>query len=141
VATVEQAWIEVDGREAEAVAHGAPYDLHGVLDVHEAVPAAEFHVQLTNDDGLKVFGTKTAPESLAAGERVHVRVRMANPLGPGRYYVDIGIHQAGGGMLAYRGRARDFLVHGGPEEGGLVAIDHEVELERDQPRARTEAPR
>jgi ABC-2 type transport system ATP-binding protein len=146
VATVGQAWVEVDGREVESVHHGTPFTLHALIDVHEEIERPELHVGLTTDDGTAVFGTTTrgvesASERLEAGERVHLRVRLDNPLGSGRYYVDVGVHAAGGGMLAYRGRARDFIVHGSPEDAGLVTIPHTVELDRAQPRAEAEAPR
>jgi ABC-type polysaccharide/polyol phosphate transport system ATPase subunit len=146
VATVAQAWVEVDGREAESVHHGTPFTIHALVDVHEAIERPELHVRLTTDDGAAVFGTTTsgldsAGDRLEPGERVHLRVRLDNPLGTGRYYVDVGVHAAGGGMLAYRGRARDFMVHGSPENAGLVTIPHTVELDRAQPRAEAEAPR
>jgi ABC-2 type transport system ATP-binding protein len=146
VATVAQAWVEVDGREAESVAHGTPFTIHALLDVHERIERPELHVRLTTDDGTAVFGTTTrgldsAGDRLEPGERVHLRVRLDNPLGGGRYYVDLGVHAVGGGMLAYRGRARDFMVHGSPEDAGLVTIPHTVELDRAHPRAEAEAPR
>ena len=115
--------------------------VNALVDVHERMTDAEVHVQLTNDDGMKVFGTASAPASLPAGERVHVRVKLENPLNTGRYYVDVGVHRVGGGMLAYRGRARDFLVVGGPENAGLVAIPHAFDVQPDRPRADVPAPR
>jgi len=146
VATVSQAWVDVDGREVESVQHGTPFTLHALIDVHEPIERPELHVRLTTDDGALVFGTttrglETASERLEAGERVHVRVRLNTPLGSGRYYVDVGVPAAGGGMLAYRGRARDFMIHGSPEDAGLLTIPHTVELDRAQPRAEAEAPR
>jgi len=33
------------------------------------------------------------------------------------------------------------MVHGSPEDAGLVTIPHTVELDRAQPRAEAEAPR
>ncbi len=146
VATVAQAWVEVDGREVESVQHGTPFTIHALLDVHETIERPELHVRLTTDDGAAVFGTTTrgldsAGERLEPGERVHLRVRLDNPLGTGRYYIDVGVHATGGGMLAYRGRARDFMVHGSPEDAGLVTIPHTVELDRAQPRAEVEVPR
>ena len=146
VANVAQAWVEVDGREVESVHHGTPFTIHSLVDAHERIERPELHVRLTTDDGTAVFGTTTrgldsAAERLEPGERVHLRVRLDNPLGAGRYYVDVGVHAAGGGMLAYRGRARDFIVHGSPEDAGLVTIPHTVELDRAQPRAEVEAPR
>jgi ABC-type polysaccharide/polyol phosphate transport system ATPase subunit len=144
VATVAETWIESEGRPREVVRHGLPFVIHVLIDVHEPTEHPELHVQLTNDDGVRVFGatTRGVPEAeapLVPGERIHVMVRMDNPLGAGRYYVDVGVHQAGGGMLAFQGRARDFLVHGSPEDAGLVTISHDVVLERARPQV--EAPR
>ncbi|MDX6696699.1 MAG: type transport system ATP-binding protein [Solirubrobacteraceae bacterium] len=136
VATVAGAWIEdAEGRAVDAAPHGEPLTVHVALDVHEAVERPEIHVQLTNDDGVRIFGTTTrgvdaAEPALEPGERVEVRVRMDNPLGVGRFYVDVGVHTEGGGMLAYEGRAREFIVHGAPENSGLVSIPHQVEVQR-----------
>ncbi|HVE68937.1 MAG TPA: ABC transporter ATP-binding protein [Solirubrobacteraceae bacterium] len=136
VASVAGAWIETaDGRALDAATHGEPFTIHVALDAHEAVDRPEVHVQLTNDDGVRVFGTTTqgvagTEAPLEPGERMEVRVRMENPLGEGRYYVDVGVHRAGGGMLAYEGRAREFIVHSAPENAGLVTIPHQVEVER-----------
>jgi hypothetical protein len=146
VATVAQAWIEVDGRGVDSVHHGTPFTIHALVDVREPIERPELHVRLTTDDGAAVFGTTTrgvdsAGERLEPRERVHLRVRLENPLGAGRYYVDVGVHAAGGGMLAYHGRACDFMVHGSPEDSGLVTIPHTVELDRARPRAEVEAPR
>jgi ABC-type sulfate/molybdate transport systems ATPase subunit len=146
MARVAQAWVEVDGREVDSIAHGTPLTVHALIDVREAIDRPELHVRLTTDDGAAVFATTTrgvdaAADRLEPGERVHLRVHLENPLGAGRYYVDVGVHTTGGGMLAYRGRARDFMVHGSPEDSGLVTIPHTVELDRAQPRAGVEAPR
>jgi ABC-type polysaccharide/polyol phosphate transport system ATPase subunit len=146
VAAVAEAWVDVDGREVDSVSHGTPFTVHALVDVHEPIDRPELHLRLTTDDGAAVFATTTrgvdsADERLEPGERVHLRVRLDNPLGAGRYYVDVAVHSTGGGMLAYRGRARDFMVHGSPEDAGLVTIPHTVELDRAQPRAEVEAPR
>jgi ABC-type polysaccharide/polyol phosphate transport system ATPase subunit len=145
VASVAGTWVErAGGRAATVVAHGEPLAIHAIVEVHEPVAHPEVHLQLTTDDGVRVFATTTrevagAAEPLAPGERVHMTVRMENTLGAGRYYVDVGLHEQGGGMLAFHGRALDFLVHGAPEDSGLVVIPHQVALERARPRA--EAPR
>jgi ABC-type polysaccharide/polyol phosphate transport system ATPase subunit len=136
VVSVVSTWIENQaGQAVDAAQHGEPFTIRVALDVHEAVDRPEVHVQLTNDDGVRIFGTTThgveaAEAPLEPGERVEVRVRLENPLGGGRYYVDVGVHRAGGGMLAYEGRAREFIVVGAPEGSGLVAIPHRVEVER-----------
>jgi ABC-2 type transport system ATP-binding protein len=146
VATVARAWVEAEGLEVDSVQHGTPFTVHALIDAHEPIERPELHLRLTTDDGVAVFetttrGVESAGERLEPGERVHLRVGLDNPLGSGRYYVDVGVHAAGGGMLAYRGRALDFMVHGSPEDSGLVTIPHTVELERAQPRAEVEVPR
>jgi hypothetical protein len=146
VAAVPQAWVEVEGQEVESVAHGTPFTVHALVDALEPIERPELHLRLTTDDGVAVFAASTqgldsAQERLEPGERVHLRVRLDNPLGAGRYYVDVGVHAAGGGMLAYHGRVRDFMVHGSPEDAGLVTIPHTVEVERAHARVEVEAPR
>jgi ABC-type polysaccharide/polyol phosphate transport system ATPase subunit len=144
VASVAGTWIEGEGRTVEVVSHGLPFIVHALIDVHERVEHPDFQVQLTTDDGVRVFAATTrglpeVEEALVPGERVHLSVRMDNPLGAGRYYVDVGVHQQGGGMVAFQGRAQDFIVQGSPEDAGLVAIPHDVVVERARPRV--EAPR
>jgi ABC-2 type transport system ATP-binding protein len=146
VASVEQTWVEVEGREADSVEHGTPFTVNVLLEAHEPIERPEVHLQLTTDDGVAVLGTTTKGlddlgDRLDPGERVHLKVRVENILGAGRYYVDVGVHASGAGMLAYRGRARDFMVHGSPEDSGLVAIPHTVEVELAQPRVEMEVPR
>jgi ABC-type sulfate/molybdate transport systems ATPase subunit len=146
VATVESAWVEVDGRSVDSVAHGTPFTIHAIVEAREPVERPELHLRMTTDDGSAVFGTTTAGaedvgERLEPGQRVHLKVTLENILGSGRYYVDVGVHSAGGGMVAYRGRAKDFMVHGSPEDSGLVAIPHRVELEREGTPAQLEVPR
>ncbi len=142
VATVAQSWIEVDGRPAESIEHGTPFTVHVILDVHEPIEEAEIQLRLTTDDAVAVFGTTTRDVGrLEAGERVHLRVALDNPLGAGRYYVDAALHTAGGGMLSFHGRVRDFMIHGSPETSGVVTIPHTLELERALPRAEMESPR
>jgi hypothetical protein len=92
--------------------------------------------------GTTTKGLDELGERLEPGERVHLKVRVENILGAGRYYVDVGVHASGAGMLAYRGRAHDFMVHGSPEDSGLVAIPHTVEVERAaRPGVEIEVPR
>jgi ABC-type polysaccharide/polyol phosphate transport system ATPase subunit len=146
VASVRDAWIEVDGRAVDTVAHGTPFTVHALFEAHEAIERPELRLGLTTDDATVVFVASTRDmdvthERLEPGERVHMKVRLDNPLGAGRYYIDLGVHATGGGMLAFRGRTRDFMVHGSPEDGGLVAIPHTVEIDRTSAQVELEAPR
>ena len=146
VASVRDAWVEVDGRPVDSVAHGTAFTVHALFEAHEPIERPELRLGLTTDDATVVFAASTRSmegmhDRLEPGERVHMKVRLDNPLGAGRYYIDLGVHALGGGMLAFRGRAKDFMVHGSPEDGGLVAIPHSVELDRASAQVEVEAPR
>jgi ABC-2 type transport system ATP-binding protein len=138
---IAEAWVEADGQRADTLAHGAPMAVNVVLEVHERIEDPEVYLQLSDQDGVRVFGTTTrdhCPPQAAfqPGERVHVRVALDNPLRIGRFFVDVSVHSPVGGMVASRPRACDFRVYGGPDPGGLVALEHSVELERELVEAR-----
>ena len=78
-------------------------------------------------------------DPLAAGERLRVRISLDNPLRPGRWHIDCGLHDGKAEIVAFRWRAASFVVHGTRPQTGLVAIEHRFEVERDSERA--EVPR
>jgi ABC-2 type transport system ATP-binding protein len=134
-ATVEEMWIEDDaGRRVDLVPHGERFTIAARVAVHEAIGAPDIHVMLENDEAQRVFVTTTreleaAGTPLDPGEDVIVRVQALNSLGAGRYHAGCWVH-SGRRVVTYRRRVCDFAVHGPDELGGMVVLDHSVELDR-----------
>jgi len=135
VAAVEAMWIEDDeGRRVDVIPHGERFTIAAQVAVHEPIVAPDIHVMLENDDALRVFVTTTrqldaASAPLEAGEDVVMRVRAVNSLGAGRYHAGCWVH-SGSQVVTYRRRVCDFAVHGPDDLGGMVVLDHSVELDR-----------
>jgi hypothetical protein len=81
-------------------------------------------VFVTTTRELEAAGTPLDP-----GEDVIVRVQALNSLGAGRYHAGCWVHN-GRRVVTYRRRVCDFAVHGPDELGGMVVLDHSVELDR-----------
>jgi ABC-2 type transport system ATP-binding protein len=135
VAGVEEMWIEdEEGRRVDLVPHGERFTIVARVAVHEPIAEPDLHILLENDNAQRVFVTTTREldavgEPLEAGEDVIMRVHAVNSLGAGRYHAGCWVH-SGRTVVTYRRRVCDFAVHGPDELGGLVVLDHSIELDR-----------
>ena len=92
---------------------------------------------LANADGLGIFQFGAAVDGegesnrVGTGRRVKVKVRLDNPLVPGRYFMHCGVARKGGAGSAalYVHDAVDFLVFGNDNRRGIVSIDHDIEAQ------------
>lgn len=138
-------WIESeDGRRVDSVGQGDPLVIRAEIEVFEHIDDPEVGVTVHNDEGAVVFGTSTRhlgreEQPFEPGDRLSVRIALRNDFQPARYYVDCGVHEGAQRVVAFRWRAGDFLVFGNRPQGGLVALDHTFDLERQGNRAKAPA--
>jgi len=116
----------------DAVAHGTPIVVRLDVDVHRNVDDAHLTLWVDADDGRRVFGCSQELGSIPAGERLAARLRADNRLLSGRYHIGWSLeHGLGvGHFAAFQARAADVVVYAGDTVGGIVAVDHEFEVER-----------
>ena len=135
-ATIDAVWVEdASGTRVEAVGQDDPMTICAAISVHRGVADPEVGLTLHDENGVVAFGTTTGTlerreAPLAAGERLTVRLSMQNRLRSGRWFIDCGVHDGPHEVVAFRWRARDFIVHGSRPQAGLVAIEHSLEIER-----------
>jgi ABC-2 type transport system ATP-binding protein len=136
-ATIEEVFLEGPaGNRIDALGQDEPLTICATIAIHRPVADPEIGVTVHNEDGVVAFGTTSRElgrreDPLAGGELVRVRVSLDNPLRPGRWFIDCGVHDGVSEIVAFRWRAASFNVHGSRPQSGLVAVDHTFELERD----------
>jgi ABC-2 type transport system ATP-binding protein len=136
-ATIDEVFVEgPEGNRLDALGQDEPMTICATVAIHRRVVDPEIGVTVHDEDGVVAFGaTSREPgrreEPLAAGELLRVRVSLDNPLRPGRWFIDCGVHDGAAEIVAFRWRAASFIVHGSRPQPGLVAVDHSFELERD----------
>jgi len=143
-AKVSDAWVgDEDGRRLDAVSPGERLVLNVELDVRERIEAPTLVVWLETREGVRLFfasslETGPPPGAFEPGKRVHLRVRFANALRAGRYYIGASLGRAAPAddIVFYHPHAGDFTVTG-DETYGLLMLEHEVELELDRGLERT----
>jgi ABC-type polysaccharide/polyol phosphate transport system ATPase subunit len=137
-ATVEEVWVEdLAGRRVDALGQDEPMTICATIAVHRPVDDPEVGVTIHDEEGTVAFGTTSRrlgrrEDPLEAGELLRLRVGMQNRLRAGRWFIDCGLHEGPTEVVAFRWRARDFIVHGTGSQSGLVSIDHSFELERER---------
>ncbi len=150
-AWVVEVWAESEqGERVHSFGGGERIHLHAVVEAREAVEQPHIVVWIDSPDWTRVFGAGGGAAlggPLRPGERVHVHVSVANQLAPNRYLVGCSITAASAhqDILDWRANAADFVIYSSGEFHGLVALEHEVELERvptaSPPGAGTASPR
>ncbi|MDQ4041946.1 MAG: Wzt carbohydrate-binding domain-containing protein, partial [Actinomycetota bacterium] len=137
-AAVAAVWIEdAEGKRVPAVAHGESFSVCALLDVRERIDRPDVHFAFNTDEVLTVFGATSRAiaanddEPFLPGERIVVRMTADNALGDGRYFVDCSLHGAERGVVAFRGRACEFVVFGATAGSGLVSLPHTMRVERE----------
>lgn len=133
---LEDAWIETDeGQRTSSIEHGHHINLHFNLALREALPGLKVGFSLANADGVSVFQSfaQVVPQAgsteLVSGQHAQVKVRVNNPLSPGRYFIHLGVNPLNSAdSLLYVENCIDFVVFGDPA-GGVVSIAHEIAVE------------
>jgi hypothetical protein len=136
------AWAsDLEGTRLDTVTAGETLVLNLEVDVRERVESPDLGIWLQMRDGTRMFFTSTAstgkrPDAFEAGERVHLRVRAETPLRAGRYFIGAALKRGGGydDLLFTEPHVGDFTIVGDADYG-LLAVEHELELERGLERA------
>jgi ABC-type polysaccharide/polyol phosphate transport system ATPase subunit len=116
----------------DAIAQGEPIGLDVVLEAARPLTRPQFIFHVRNAEGLTVFEiTRPLGGSVATGQRVALAGSMQNPLLPGRYTLDLYIHEPGEeGPTTVQGlRLLHFTVTGDSEALGIVNVEAEIEPE------------
>ncbi|HEV2791380.1 MAG TPA: Wzt carbohydrate-binding domain-containing protein, partial [Solirubrobacterales bacterium] len=128
------AWLEdPEGRREPNVEHGEGIKLRFELEALRDLPGLGAGYSVANADGVNVFQSGamlSRPDGsgeIAAGERVRLEIDLENLLLPGRYFVHLGINLSGEQRVSlYVHNAADFVVYGGEEALGIVALPARV---------------
>jgi ABC-2 type transport system ATP-binding protein len=119
--------------EVKTLQAGEDILIHAELEALEDFVGLDAGFIVQNYDGVGItaiavpIGGEVLERPIAAGQRMTVDVRLDNPLGPGHYFVHLGVNISfGGGIALYVHNALEFIVYGGPPGRGIVAIDHSV---------------
>lgn len=120
--------------------YGSPIRFEAEIEAREHLANPTFVFQCTNADSIQVLGFSrkltlgTEEENaLSAGERVQVSATIDNSLAPGRYYLTCWVtrDRSPGDMALQALPLLDFVIFGaGPEAGGIVRGDGEIEVRR-----------
>lgn len=126
-------WLEnAEGERTTNVEIGEDINLRAIVEAERDVPRPTFAFLLSNADGVHVFGTATqlsppkgSDDVLRAGSRARVSARILNPLGSGRYFVDVGVNREHSQTdnVVWVSKATDFVIYGTQAQTGLVALD------------------
>ena len=137
-ATIDAVWIEgASGTRVEAVGQDEPMTICAAISVNRAVADPEVGITLHDEDGVVAFGTTSrelgAARRPAGRRRAPDRAALAatTALRPGAGSSTAACTTAPHEVVAFRWRARDFIVHGSRPQAGLVAIEHSLEVERE----------
>ncbi|MFT3864548.1 MAG: ABC transporter ATP-binding protein [Solirubrobacterales bacterium] len=139
VRIVEAQVEDAEGEKISALEQGEPIRFRVEVEVLRDLPGIFSGFIVTNADGLAVTKIhapldENEEREMTAGQRATFRVKLDNPLGPGRYFINCGINRSfGGGVALYVHNALDFVIYGSTNERGMVAIPFEAggSVERD----------
>jgi ABC-2 type transport system ATP-binding protein len=137
-AEVAEMWLENEsGMQIDTAPHGQRLRLHARIDAHRLVPEPVVDFWVDDEHGSRVFATSTQPwpeaPPLEAGECIHVTVDVENLLQSGRYHMGCSLLSGSAGLevAALSNRHKSFIVYGGNHVYGLVALDHELRVDRE----------
>ena len=131
-------WIEdAAGERPFTLSHGEEISFNAIVEAPEEIGRPRFSFAVRNAAGAWVFtlpyrSAATGPEDrLAAGERVHVRATLANPLAGGQYTVQAALTSADRGdeLVAVADDAVTVVIDGPGPDGSLLATDAALKTE------------
>ncbi len=135
---LEDVWLEdATGRRVEEVPVGEPFGLRAVARATAEVVAPAFRLEVSNVDGVPVFGVgktlfEDADEARAGvvqpGQRMRFAARIDAGLVPGRFSVraSVGRNERPGDLALPEVEVLDFLVRGPDPLPGMISVRAEV---------------
>jgi ABC-2 type transport system ATP-binding protein len=131
-------WIEdAAGERPFTLSHGEEISFNAIVEAPEEISRPRFSFAVRNAAGAWVFTLPYRPaaagaqDRLAAGERVHLRATLANPLAGGQYSVQAALTSADRGdeLVAVADDAVTVVIDGPGPDGSLLATDAALETE------------
>ena len=132
------AWLECDGERTNNIEQGRELTFHAEFEAPTEIPGPSFGFVIVNADAVEVGGFHVGmehaeghPDVLAAGERLRIKVKLANRFTPGRYAMQAWAfrnHTLAEPLITLP-RVLDFVVFGTEATVGLVSVVDEIELD------------
>jgi ABC-type polysaccharide/polyol phosphate transport system ATPase subunit len=129
-------WIEdAAGERPFTLSHGEEISFNAIVEAPRAVERPRFSFAVRNAAGYWVFTLPYRPaaagetDRLEAGERVHVRAALTNPLAGGQYSVQATLVSADreDDLIAVAEDAVTVVIDGPGPDGSLLAIESELD--------------
>jgi ABC-type polysaccharide/polyol phosphate transport system ATPase subunit len=128
-----EAWLEnADGVRDDNVEQGAPIRLHAVFEARHELDDPGFGFHVLDANGVAVFGFNPELDEdsrrMSPGQRVALSGTFANPLLPGRYFLNCWVTRSRtqGDLALHALRLLDFVVYGTQPGLGIVSVDSDV---------------
>lgn len=126
-ARIARCWFEnSQGQASDAIPCGEAFSWNLLVQVHKAMAPPIFGMMLKSIEGWNLYVIERSyqpadPQPLEPGAIIHVRFRLTNNLMPGKYFMDCGVRDGGGGMVFYHRRVDSAIltVYGGGSDMGL----------------------
>ena len=126
--------VRVNGAEPGSTASAeqdTQIELEFNVSIFEDLERPAIGFQIVREDNYMVFAQMAYPQSdrFEAGDEVTLKAWVSNTLASGHYFVHciVGFKEAGR-VAAWRKNAAGFIVFGGGGFGGMVNLEHHVEL-------------
>lgn len=130
-------WLQDEaGRRVDNVEQGKPIELGLIFEARRELRRPVFNFHVRDADGAWVLGFSKRvsengrePERIAPGERIRIAGSLANPLVPGRYFVDCWVSRdrTEGDVALQVVTLMDFYVFGTKPGAGSVLVDVELD--------------
>jgi ABC-2 type transport system ATP-binding protein len=128
-----------DEKPRSSLAPGDPLDIVATIEVSRKIVRPTLRLELRNERGARIFAP--APIELggeggefAPNEHIRIRAGIENKLAPGRYVLSCAVSRTGrkgGEIPVSQATTLGFTVSGQERRGGgMVILDHDVEVER-----------
>jgi ABC-2 type transport system ATP-binding protein len=142
VRVAEFSFEDESGRPIESFAHGQPIRYRAVIEAAEELEGPCLSVDVYNEEAVRAFVVRVrdlmGPRSvLQAGERLHIRGQIENPLSSGQYTANVIVTRDHDfeDVVAMKLNAGDFLIFGAEAPGGSAGVitpHHELRVEHER---------
>jgi ABC-type polysaccharide/polyol phosphate transport system ATPase subunit len=143
-AEIPEVWVtDATSQPSDSLPYGERVQLWANIVASTRLDDVEIRIWVENELGTRVFAASTLEfgrplDPMRPGERRRLRVAFPNRLVSDTYHVGVLVRSrnAPGDVFAVRHRAARFGVIGGEHVGGLYEIDHDLDLDPIEERAR-----